>query len=727
MKAFGKTLGLILLGLLLILIILGFTLTHLIDPNEHKEQIRQLVRQRANLELRIAGDIHWKLFPWLGIRVRDASLASLRTPGQPFAYLQEADLSVRTLPLLRKRIQMSDVHLRGLDLHLSRDSNGLGNWEAAQAVLTGKSKAPAADTADNDAAPPSESPNRHFSIDSLTLEAGRISFSDARNNRDWKLDGIELRSGAIRPGHRIPLQISANFAQTEPTWRGQAQMQGHLRFDPALRRYQLDIGQLQGTASGKPVHDKTLDFGAQAQLLVDRGAQVADVNNLHLTLNQLSATTNLHLRDLGPDAKLEGKLSLAQFDLKAFLAGIGQPLIRTSAPDAFTRVQLNADIVGSANELRLGNLHLTLDDSAFTGMVEIAGLGQKPKTLVTLQGDRLNLDRYLANANWSKRPGNQAADDEENDDGLPPDNDQPVWSDDPILPVEQLKRLNGQWDLALAQLTLQDTQVQEGKILGSAAQGQIHLASLRGQLLGGSFQAAGDIDLTSGQPRLKGRLTTRALPIEPFLKSSKHGESLRGKLDLDADLDTSGNSQRAWIGALGGSAKFVINDGALLGSNLERPMCQGLAILNGQALNGPPQGEDTPFRELRGSLAIAKGVAHNPDLHLGMAGLRADGQGDLDLPAMTMDYRLGILIQGDQRPTADPACRVNERYANLRLPLHCQGPLQKGVRSCRLDRDELGKLAPGAASDRLESKIQEKLQEKVPEKYRDALKGLLNR
>ena len=51
MKAFGKILGLVLLGLLLIIVALGFALTHLFDPNDYKDEIRQIARDKAHIEL----------------------------------------------------------------------------------------------------------------------------------------------------------------------------------------------------------------------------------------------------------------------------------------------------------------------------------------------------------------------------------------------------------------------------------------------------------------------------------------------------------------------------------------------------------------------------------------------------------------------------------------------------------------------------------------------------
>lgn len=102
MKSFGKLIGLVFLGLLLLLVAGGFALTHFFDPNDYKDEIRQLARKHANLELELNGDIGWSLFPWLGLEITDAKVASADTPNEPFADLRLLGLSVQVLPLLRK-------------------------------------------------------------------------------------------------------------------------------------------------------------------------------------------------------------------------------------------------------------------------------------------------------------------------------------------------------------------------------------------------------------------------------------------------------------------------------------------------------------------------------------------------------------------------------------------------------------------------------------------------
>ncbi|MDI7032698.1 AsmA family protein, partial [Escherichia coli] len=87
---------------------------------------------------------------------------------------------------------------------------------------------------------------------------------------------------------------------------------------------------------------------------------------------------------------------------------------------------------------------------------------------------------------------------------------------------------------------------------------------------------------------------------------------VKGLLDLDADIRTSGNSEKSWIDHLNGSARFSLSNGVLHDANLEQQLCQGIASLNRKALAGTHGGQDPPCRELKGSLNCTNGVARNP-------------------------------------------------------------------------------------------------------------------
>ena len=740
MKALGKILGLFFLGLLLIIVALGFALTHLFDPNDYKDEIRQLARDKANLELTLKGDIGWSLFPWLGLELTEATLASASTPQQPFADLRLLGLSVRVLPLLRKEVQMSDIRIEGLNLSLRRDEKGRGNWEDVGRPATAANGTPTpAESAGTDApAETATGPARgsqpiKLDIDSLIVNNARIDYSDARKGQQFSAESIQLTTGAIREGASIPVKLSAFFGTSQPLLRARSELQGRLRFDRALKRYQLEGARLSGEASGEPLDGQTLTYAVQGELLVDLAAQVAEWNGLKLSANQLRALGELKVRDLDKTAKLSGGLSIAPLNLRDFLTGIGQPLPAMSDAKALGEFELVTRLSGTPSSLTLDELQLKLDDSSFNGRLAISDFA-KQALRVQLKGDRLDLDRYLPPPSKDDEGADAARQVEvkeavaragsNGNSPLPDAPTQQAWSASPLLPIERLRKLDLQLALNLDQLILDQQSIDNLDLSAKSKAGVLTLESLRGKLGDGSFDAQARLDVRPAIPLLSLQQHLKGISLEPFLKSEEQPPPVKGLLDLQADLNTRGNSEKAWIEGLNGTASFALEDGVLVDANLEHQLCRGIATLNRKVPSNPPSAKDTPFETLQGTLTLRNGVASNNDLKARIPGLSAKGEGDVDLRVLGLDYRVGVTIEGDQRAMPDPACQVNERYAGIAWPLRCRGPLEFGAKACRLDQDGLGKVAAKLAGNKLSEKLEEKLGDKVSPELKDALKGL---
>lgn len=743
MKALGKIFGLFFLGLLLIIVALGFALTHLFDPNDYKDEIRQLARDKANVELTLKGDIGWSLFPWLGLELTDASLASLSTPEQPFADLRLLGLSVRVLPLLRKEVQMSDIRIDGLNLNLQRDEKGRSNWEnvGKPATVAGTTDAPsvAAEGVPADsttAAVESSNQPLKLDIDSLIINSARIDYHDVQKGQQYSAESIQLTTGAIREGAGIPIKLSAFFGINKPVLRARSELQGELRFDRALKRYQLEDAKFSGEVSGEPFDGQTLTYSAQGQLLVDLAAQVAEWNGLKLSANQLRALGELKVRDLDTQPKLSGGLSIAPLNLREFLTTIGQKLPPMNDEKTLSQFELVTRLTGSHNSLTLEELTLKLDDSAFTGQLAIADFA-KQALRVQLKGDQLDLDRYLpapskdakdaASERQAEVQASVASAGQSGSTPLPDAPTQHAWSSSEVLPIAMLRKLDAQLSLNLDQLTVQQQAINTFSAKAQAKAGLLTLQEVRGSIGSGNVDIKASIDVRPSVPLLSVQQTLRGIQLEPFLKKPEQPAPIKGLLDLNSNLSTSGNSRRAWIDGLNGDASFALNDGVLVDANLEQQLCRGIATLNRKALSTDPRGKDTPFETLQGSLSVRNGVAHNPDLKARIPGLAVSGNGDIDLRILGLDYRVGITITGDQREMPDPACQVNERYVGIEWPVRCRGPLEMGGKSCRLDQDGLGKVATKLAGNKLSEKIDEKLGDKVSPELKDALKGLFNR
>ncbi|WP_433768038.1 AsmA family protein [Pseudomonas putida] len=742
MKAFGKILGLVLLGLLLIIVALGFALTHLFDPNDYKDEIRQIARDKAHIELTLNGDIGWSLFPWLGLELHDAAVATLAKPAEPFADLQMLGLSVRVLPLLRREVQMSDVRVEGLNLRLNRDKDGHGNWEdigkvPAKATTAGTPPATTGEAEPQPAAQPEKPPQpMRLDIDSLTVNNARVEFSDEKTGRQFSAESIQLSTGPVHDSTNIPVKLTAFLGTNQPVLRVRTELNGELRFERALQRYKLEDMRLSGELAGDPLQGKTVTFAAQGQLLLDKAANVAEWTGIKISANQLRALGELKVNELDKTPQISGGLSVAQFDLAKFVDSIGQQLPKM-AEGSLSKVELVSRLAATPTSLVLDDINLKVDDSTFTGRIAVEDFA-KQSLRATLKADTFNVDRYLppksAEANSAKQVRQAEVASTEADamagagtTPLPPAPTKEAWSNERLLPVERLSKLDVDADLTFGQLTLEKLPIHNAILKANGQGGLLTLSDLRGDLYEGSFDAKGTLDVRPQAPLLNLQTQISRVPVEKILESQGKNPPVKGLVTLNSTLTGSGNSQKALIETLNGNASFVINNGVLLNANLEQQLCRGIATLNRKTLSGEPRGKDTPFQELKGNLNFRNGVASNPDLKVRIPGMTVNGDGDVDLRVLGMDYRVGIIVEGDKSDMPDPACQVGEKFVGIEWPLRCRGPLELGAKACRLDNERMGQVASKMAGERIGEKIEEKLGDKVSPELKDALKGLFKR
>ncbi|PIF50671.1 MULTISPECIES: AsmA family protein [Pseudomonas] len=741
MKAFGKILGLVLLGLLLIIVAAGFALTHLFDPNDYKDEIRQIARDKAHIELTLNGDIGWSLFPWLGLELHEASVATLINPTEPYADLQMLGLSVRVLPLLRREVQMSDVRVEGLNLRLKRDKNGHGNWEDIGKVPTAAapagSPAPASAATAQAPAQPEKPPQPiRLDIDSLTVNNARVEYNDELTGKQFSAESIQLSTGPVHDSTNIPVKATAFLGTNQPVLRVRTELTGELRIERALQRYKFEDMKLSGELAGDPLQGKTMTFAAQGQLSLDKAANVAEWTGIKISANQLRALGELKANDLDKTPQITGGLSIAQFDLAKFVDSIGQKL-PAMAEGSLSKVELVSRVAATPTSIAFDNINLKLDDSSFSGRIAVEDFAKQSLRAI-LKADTFNADRYLppksaqANSATQVRQAEVASTEADAMAGagstpLPDKPSKTAWSTERLLPVERLAKLDVDADLTFGQLTLDKLPIQNAALKATGQGGLLTLTNLSGELYNGGFAANGTLDVRPSAPVLNLQTKLNRVPVEKILESQGKNPPVKGLVTLTSNVTGSGNSQQALIDTLNGNASFVINNGVLLNANLEQQLCKGIATLNRKTLSGEPRGKDTPFQELKGNLTFRNGIASNPDLKVRIPGMTVNGDGDIDLRVLGMDYRVGIIVEGDTSAMPDPACQVGEKFVGIEWPLRCRGPLELGAKACRVDNDRLGQVATKLAGDKLSEKIDEKLGDKVSPELKNALKGLFKR
>ena len=134
--------------------------------------IERVVSDATSRELRIAGDLR-AVWDWTYPRFRaeNVSFANPAWGAEPTMFAAEAvEASISLVPLLRGRVVLPELELKGAQLHLERDAQGRRNW-----VFGDEQKEQAAEEA-------------RLVIRHLTLDEARLRYADAGRRIDLQTD-----------------------------------------------------------------------------------------------------------------------------------------------------------------------------------------------------------------------------------------------------------------------------------------------------------------------------------------------------------------------------------------------------------------------------------------------------------------------------------------------------------------------------------------------------------
>jgi len=200
---FVKILGWSILSVLTLLVLGAAAIVLLVNPNDYKDQIARAVKARTGRELRLEGGLGLQVFPWLRWQVGHARArqiprvfpyplpprrAGVRECLLLFASIKQADIGVRLLPLLRRRLEVRRVRLNGLQLNLMVNAGGKNNWED----LTWKA---------GDKPEAGDETGRGVEIATvagLTVKT-RSRLPQRAIRQHWRVSGLDLKPGSCAP------------------------------------------------------------------------------------------------------------------------------------------------------------------------------------------------------------------------------------------------------------------------------------------------------------------------------------------------------------------------------------------------------------------------------------------------------------------------------------------------------------------------------------------------
>lgn len=160
-------------GGVIILIAIGVWYTaSMVDPVQLTKLLSSSVKTATGRDLKITGPVSLSFFPGISVSAEGLSLSNPSwASDSDMLTLKRIDLSVKTLPLLSKRIEIGSVKLAGLELFLQKNGAGKSNWDFSTEASKGPSSA-------GDNAETSPVGDDFVSMESISITDAHIQYQD---------------------------------------------------------------------------------------------------------------------------------------------------------------------------------------------------------------------------------------------------------------------------------------------------------------------------------------------------------------------------------------------------------------------------------------------------------------------------------------------------------------------------------------------------------------------
>ena len=639
------------LALALLLLLLAGALVAvllLIDPNDYKDEIAALAREHTGRELRIVDDLSLSVFPWLGVETGRIVLANAEGFGpEPFARLDRARIKVRLIPLFSRRIEVDTVTVEGLELRLEIGEDGRSNWDdlaGRSAEADGEAKP--ADPGEVAVALPAA-----LSIGGLELRNASVHYRDRTDGSEIELSRIALDNGRIEHERPVDVKLGFDLRSAAPALEGRIDFSTRLVALFTEQRFQAEALRLQARLSGEAIPGGGTSAAFQGDVTADLNADTVRIPAFTAGAFGLQASGELAVAGVSAEPRVSARVSVAEFSPRRLLEALGNEAPETTDPRALSAAALSLRLEAGADEARIAGLDARLDDTRLRGEVTVRSFEQ-PVIAFDLAVDALDLDRYLP-------PGEEP----------PPGSVAAAPAAALELPLETLRELDVEGNLAVDRLTATGLTMSEVKTRVRAKDGVIRLAPMTAALYGGRYTGDLTLDARGDVPRIALETSLSTVQAEPLLKDLLELDMLSGTANLDLGLTTRGEAEADLRRNLNGKASFAFRDGAIKGFNAAQLIREAKARLQGRT-DAATTVRETDFTELGGTFTVTDGVLRNDDLRGSSPYLRISGAGQADIAEETIDYRLRARIVDT---SAGQGGAGLDEVKGLDIPVHVRG------------------------------------------------------
>ena len=671
---------------LVIIISIALILPLVINPNDYKSEIEDVVYRHTGKKLILEGSLEFSVFPWLGVSTGKVLVVDPSTFEQPtLATIEQGRIKVKLLPLLRKKVELSRIVLKNPVIHLITDEQGNKNWDdKGHTNVSTTPEQPEKITNSSEDLQKEKSQSvfpKELKIAGVSIENGRIIWLNEQKGQQIEVNQLNCEVGVLTHNQPVSITLSTVLKRKQNQIE-QLTVKGFLVFNKSLNHFKLTDLEINTLIEKPSVKNSIAVAVRSSNVELDWQKQELDISELSVISGDMALSANLNADKIKDNLELQGIVTLSEFNPREFLTYLGKSVPATQDDSSFTRLSGSFNLVADKNSAQFNRFQAQLDDSNITGHFQITNFKQ-PAFKFNLMIDTLNLDRYLLEKSTAKTNIQKPSESPEESGATSVDkisdksqgqsaskiNDKQDQLKTGIFPIGVLRKINATGELSISNMIVKGLSLQDLTINLDAKNGVLKTTHRINKFYQGRYSGNLHLDVKKPTPAIALNEKFAKIQTEPMLKALYGKSRVTGTLNGKMHLLGRGNTTELLKTSLDGKAHVTLKNGVIKGFNLQEMVKKGKAALKKEQYT--PKKQQTDFSIISANAIVKDGLVKNEDLYAESERLRVSGKGTFNLVNQQLDYDAIAKVM-KRKQTASEADRVKRT-----LGINITGPLKQ--------------------------------------------------
>ncbi len=709
--------------IVLLLIVAIIVLPKVFNPNDYREQISSLVKEKTQRDLTIEGDLQLSVFPWLGVTTGRLTLSQPNHLSDDFGggnmlEVDAANIRLKIMPLLtsltkdKKDIQVDTIVLKQPNIELITTKAGVSSLDGLSGDETAEQT-----TQDEELATKA---GAALIVQGVDIESARLVWDDRQTDQRYELRELNVNTGNLLSNDLADLVASGELLDSSTPDVLQFDLNGKAQIDVELfaaKVQELELKIERGDLNAN-LRIGAVDFAHNALIVVKKivgnvAMENEEIGSLKmdssipdlvfdqsfqtLQLTSLSAQGEFQGRGVvvsGQDIRADLNKQIASIStLLSELDGVSVAVSQLTAQSIIDDPKFQARVdVQPFNARRLiksfgidfepsekkalTNVGVSTD---ITGSLNAARLDNlqvlidessltgfvavndyaNPNIKLDLALDKFNVDQYLPESEET-----QTADAGEAD-------ARGINALFALMPLFEQFKANGKFvidDLVASGLKINKIAIK----VASNADSTVITPSAK--LYDGSFDGSIRYERLNEGGRLKfAKTNIESVQLGGLLKDSNISEQLRGtgNLNIDVVVEQNANKQSSK-----GVIKMLVTDGAYTGVDIQKMLLKLNKAYSQYKGNdyeeSGSESDETKFSSLSGTFNLKDNILANDDFDMKAPLFRVGGAGLVNLDQETVDYTTKISVVNSIKGQGGESV---DKLKGVTIPVRFTGPM----------------------------------------------------